>query len=701
MIHRYDFGTPWTTDAVVKPVPAEDAGGLTLFRVERRDGAVSLTKALSGDEMIFGLGEMMRGINKRGYVYRAWNSDDFNHVEGKSSLYASHNFLIFWAEDGCTGVYVDDPGEVVFDLGFTDGDTAVITSLNGDFALYVIEGEDAPDIVRQFRRLTGESYLPPRWALGYIQSRWGYASEEELKTVLAAFRANGLPIDGLSMDIDYMDGYRDFSWNRAAFPDLKRLSREMAAEGVHLVPIIDAGIRVDPGDPVYDSGKAADVFCRKADGEDFVGAVWPGHAVFPDFLRADVRAWWAEQHRPLLEAGFTAYWDDMNEPAIFYSDEGMADAYAKLDALRGRNLDVDENWELQGAVNGLANSRADYARFFHTLDGKTVRHDRVHNLYGAHMTMASAEALRRFEPGKRHLLFSRSSFIGAHRAGGVWTGDNSSWWSHILLNLRMLPSLNMCGFLFSGADLGGFSGDTTEDLLLRWLQLGVFTPLMRNHSALHTREQEPYRFPKRVRQMADTIGVRYALIPYLYSELVKAAKTDGMLFRPLAFEYPADALACRVEDQLMWGGDCMIAPVYEQNARGRHVYLPEDMLLVRFRSREDFDLVPMRAGHHWVELALGEFPLFIRRGHAIPLARKAARNTAELDDRDLLLLGWLDGGTEIGLYTDDGETAAIDMAAGTRALHVSLRDGEARCEDADASRVLTGTQEGSLCPWTD
>ena len=700
MIHRYDFGTPWTTDAVVRPVNPEDAGSLTALDLRREDGKVILTKALEEDEMIFGLGETVRGIDKRGHLYIAWNTDDFHHVEGKNSLYASHNFLIFRTAEHSLGVYVDDPGEVVFDLGYTDASRAVITSLNGDFSLYVIEGPDPKDIARQLRGLTGESYLPPYWGLGYIQSRWGYASEEELKTVLAAFRANGLPIDGLSMDIDYMDGYRDFSWNREAFPDLKRLCGEMAAEGVHLVPIIDAGIRVDPGDPVYDSGKAADVYCKKADGEDFVGAVWPGHAVFPDFLREDVRTWWAEQHRTLMEAGFTAYWNDMNEPSIFYSDEGMAEAYALLDSMRGRNLGVDENWEMQNAVTGLANSRADYERFYHRLDGKTVRHDKVHNIYGAHMTMASAEALRRFEPGKRHLLFSRSSFIGAHRAGGVWMGDNASWWSHLLLNLKMLPSLNMCGFLFCGADLGGFSGNTTEDLLLRWLQLGAFTPLMRNHTAHHTRDQEPYRFP-RVGQMADVLGVRYALIPYLYSQLVKAAKTDGMLFRPLAFDYPADGVACRVEDQLMWGEDGMIAPVYEQNARGRHVYLPEDMLLVRFRSREDFDLVPMRAGHHWVELKLHEFPLFIRRGHVIPLARKAARNTGEIDDTDLFLLGWLDEDTETGLYTDDGDTVEIDLAAGTRALRVCLRDGRAVCGGADASRVLVGEQEGSACPWTD
>ena len=355
----------------------------------------------------------------------------------------------------------------------------------------------------------------------------------------------------------------------------------------------------------------------------------------------------------MLEAGVDGFWNDMNEPALFYSPEGIESAYAVADGLRGKNLGIDENWQLQGAFSSLANSRKDYASFYHDMDGKRVRHDRVHNLYGFGMTRASMEGMHAFDPDRRFLLFSRSSYIGAHRYGGVWQGDNRSWWAHLKLNLQMLPSLNMCGFLYTGADLGGFGDHVTEDLLLRWLELGIFTPLMRNHSALHTREQEIYRF-KNQDDMKHILSVRYALIPYLYSEFMKAALHDGLYFRPLAFDYPTDAIACQTEDQIMLGNECMIAPVCEQNATGRVVYLPEDMLLVRLRAWNDMDTVPLARGHHWISADLHEALLFIRRGCAVPFASGNAQSTADLPSCPLHLVGWDVPGDGYALYEDDG-----------------------------------------------
>jgi alpha-glucosidase len=256
----------------------------------------------------------------------------------------------------------------------------------------------------------------------------------------------------------------------------------------------------------------------------------------------------------------------------------------------------------------------------------------------------------------------------------------------------MLPSLNMCGFLYTGADLGGFNGDTTEDLLLRWLQLGVFTPLMRNHSCQGTREQEIYRFSLQ-EKMRDIVTVRYALIPYLYSEFMKAALTDGCMFRPLAFDYPADETACRVEDQVMLGGECMIAPVYEQNARGRNVYLPEDMLLVRFRSAEDYCLIPMEKGRHWIDLDLNELPLFIRKGCVIPMSRGGGWVEA-VDFTDLTLLGWLEGETSYAFYNDDGMDAAPVLEKGLQTIRCKAEGGKAIAAGEglrlDASKVIVG-----------
>ena len=674
MITRYDFGHPIDTGAVVRRLPVEQ-GDPPRLTVTRSGDAVSFACELGDDDFIFGLGEAVRGINKRGHLYRAWNSDDFSHTENKHSLYGSHNLLLFSGASGVFGAYFDDPGEVTFDLGFTEMNRAVITSSNGSLSLYLLEGGSLTELCREFRQLTGRSYAPPKWGLGYIQSRWGYASARELLAIVREHRERHIPLDGMSMDIDYMDDFKDFTWNRQNFPDLPALAAQLREDHVRLVPIIDAGVKQQEGYDVCDEGVEKGYFVKKADGSLFVGAVWPGRSYFPDFLRADVRRWFGAQYRKLLDAGVEGFWNDMNEPALFYSPETLDAAYAKAEALRGKNIGIHESFALQGAFGGMANNPEDYRRFYHEVDGQPVRHDRVHNLYGAMMTRAAAEGFAEYRPEKRFLLFSRSSFIGAHRYGGIWQGDNTSWWSHLLLNLRMMPSLNMCGFLYCGADLGGFNSDTSGDLLLRWLQLGVFTPLMRNHSALGTRDQEAYRF-ELWPAMRRVLTVRYALLPYLYSTLMKAVLTDGMMFRPLAFDYPDDETACRTEDQVLLGEEAMIAPVYEQNARGRHVYLPEDMLMVRFRSAADCDRVPLTRGHHWVELALDEFPLFIRRGHVVPLAKEAEWVEA-VDGTDLTLLGWMDGDVTTTLYDDDGETTSPDLTAGLTDIAVTLRDGRA------------------------
>jgi len=672
MIRRFDFGSPINTGAVVRALQAEK-GPVPHFVTGEKEGKVTFTISLNKDDMIFGLGEAVRGINKRGHLYRAWNSDDFSHTENKASIYASHNLLLFFGPQKLFGVYFDDPGAVEFDLGYTRGDTAAMTSENGDLSVYIIEGESLTAICREFRGLIGLSYLPPKWAFGYIQSRWGYESDPELRQVVKEHRDRHIPLDGVCMDIDYMDDYKDFTWDEKKFPDLKKFNQDMRDEHIRLIPIIDAGVKQLKGYDTCDEGLEKGYFVKKADGKPFVGAVWPGRSYFPDFLREDVRVWFGDQYGRLMDQGVEGFWNDMNEPALFYSEESIAEAFAVADQLRNENLDINSAFALKDAFNGTANAMADYRRFYHEVDGKTIRHDKVHNLYGAFMTRAADEGFRRYDSSKRFLMFSRASFIGAHRYGGVWQGDNNSWWAHIKLNLQMLPSLNMCGFLYTGADLGGFGCNTTEDLLLRWLQLGVFTPLMRNHSAKGTREQEAYRFAN-WEDMRDILTVRYALVPYLYSEFMKAALTDGMYFRPLAFDYPTDDTACRVEDQVMLGEDCMIAPVYEQNARGRHVYLPEDMLMVRFRSAQDYDLTPMEAGHYWIEMALDEMPLFIRRGHVIPLA-KPAEYVEGIDHTDLKLLGWLDEGVTITLYNDDGYTTAPNLEKGSAAITVTV-EGE-------------------------
>lgn len=293
----------------------------------------------------------------------------------------------------------------------------------------------------------------------------------------------------------------------------------------------------------------------------------------------------------------------------------------------------------------LSNNPEDYKRFYHNVGGKMVRHDKVHNLFGYNMTRAAGEAFEKLSPDKKILMFSRSSYIGMHRYGGIWTGDNCSWWSHILLNLKMMPSLNMCGFLYTGADLGGFSGNTTRDMLLRWLALGVFTPLMRNHSATGTRRQEFYQFEK-PEDFSHIIGVRYRLIPYIYSEFMKAAVNDDMYFKPLAFVYPDDKMARTVEDQLIIGNEIMIAPAYTQNAEGRYVYLPEEMKFIKFMPDGSIYEEILGKGHHYIEIALNEVPLFIRKDKCIPVA-DFAETVEDVDYDSIQMVGYENGEYEL------------------------------------------------------
>lgn len=645
MIQKYVYGHPFPTDAVVKEIETAKEP-LPFFETDNQG---SFTYTLAEDDIVYGLGEQIRGINKRGWQYVSWNYDNPNHHEDTRSLYGSHNFIIVCGKV-TFGAFFDYPGKMEFDIGYTRRDTMQIKAAKNDLTVYIITGENEKDIVKQFRGIIGRSYIPPLWAFGYGQSRWGYKNEADIREVAAKYKAAGIPLDSIYLDIDYMERYKDFTVDEERFPDLKGLAADMQAEGIHLVPIIDAGVKIEDGYSVYEEGVEKNYFCKNAEGGDFVGAVWPGRVHFPDFLQPEARDWFGKKYAVLTEQGIDGFWNDMNEPAIFYTEDRLADTCAEIEKLTAGNMGIDEYFAFTGMVAGLNGNIGDYDKFYHNVNGQMVKHSEVHNLYGMNMTRSANEALREICPDKRTLFFSRSSYVGAHRYGGIWQGDNKSWWSHILQSMQQLPALNMAGFLFTGSDTGGFGCDTTEDLMLRWLQYSLFTPLFRNHSADGTREQELYRFSN-ADAAGNMIRIRYSLVPYLYSEFLKAALQDEMMFRPLAFDFADDADAKQVNDQLLLGNELMIAPIYKQNAKGRYVYLPEEMMLVRMRSDEDYETEILPKGHHYVPAELNELVFFIRNQKAIPFA-KAAKNTAETDWNTVRLLGY--SGCSYEMYADNG-----------------------------------------------
>lgn len=634
MIKKFTFGTPICTEAVVGKFETSDKNEFP-FKSREEDGKFILEFDMTDSDIVYGLGEAPRGINKRGWVYESFCSDDPFHTETKSSLYAAHNFLMLSGSDNF-GLFIDFPARIRWDIGYTSRNKTVITIDGTDFDFYYIKGNKPIEIVKEFRNAIGKSYIPPFWAFGYQQSRWSYPDSKTVDSVIDGYDKAGIPLDCVYLDIDYMDSYKDFTVDDKKFPDFADYVSKKREQGIHLIPIIDAGVKKEDGYSVYEEGRDNGYFCKNEDGTDFEGGVWPGIVGFPDFLRKDVREWFGSKYKVLTDAGIDGFWNDMNEPAIFYSVKGLEKALDKAVSLKGENLDLSKFFNLKDTFLGLSNSPEDYSSIYHTIDGKQVCHDRVHNIYGSNMTKAAGEYFAKEFGEEKILMFSRASYIGAHRSSGIWFGDNHSWWSHILLNLKMLPSANMCGFLYCGADLGGFNENATRDLVLRFLALGVFTPLMRNHAALGTRDQECYNF-ENSEDFKDIIEVRYRLIPYLYSTFRKASEENDMIFRPLSFDYPDDKIARECETQLMLGDECMICPVYEQNVGGRYVYLPEDMTFVKLSGTKVVS-EKMTKGTHYIEVALNEVPLFIKNGKKIPLCKPAMR-TSQLDTENVEYIG--------------------------------------------------------------
>lgn len=652
----FRFGEPVTT-GIIQGEKTETAGDLPID-IREEGGRSLFTLKLTENDRVYGLGPNLGGINKRGRVYESYCTDDPLHHEDKTTLYGAHNFFVLEDDDMATGFFIDFPGRVRYDVGFTDMKAFQVEISGTDFDLYLLEGSSIKEIVASFHKITGKPYMPPKWGLGYFQSRWGYQTEDDVKEVYETFKENEIPLDGIYLDLDYMEDFKDFSLSAERFPHFKEMAMAMKEEGVHLIPIIDAGVKIEEGYSVYEEGIQGDHFVKTAEGKPYVAAVWPGKVHFPDFLKEETQIWFGDQYKMLTDAGIEGVWNDMNEPAIFYDETSLEEGVEAAILAKGGNLNVNAFFALRDKFMNIGNKPEYYRRFFHELDGKKFTNEEVHNLYGYLMTKSASLGLRKHLE-KRHVLISRASSIGMHRYGGLWTGDNSSWWSHLSLNLRMLPALNMSGFYYVGADTGGFGGHVSGELLTRWLQLSVFTPLLRNHSAIGTRVQEPYAFSETLtRANKKQIERRYMLIPYLYSEMLKAYESGGMMFTPLAFEYFGEE-AQQAEDQMLLGNELMLAPVVQQNAKGRYVYLPEDMVLVNFK-KYDSDLSLLKDGVHYLSYSLEEMKFFLRRNSLLPYTRPT-QTVKEQDLSTLEILGFVESEATYVLHDDDGESYGYEQ----------------------------------------
>jgi alpha-glucosidase len=589
--------------------------------------ALFLDKSMLPQEGYFGFGQRTGKLDRRHRRLTNWTVDRSSpgHSRGNDNLYQAHPTFIAVRPGLAWGLFLHSTWYSAFDVGAETEGVLTIFTLGGELDYYLFAGPTPAAVVEQLTRLTGRPALPPLWALGYHQSRWSYASGQEVEDIVRGFRERGIPLDAIHIDIDYMRGFRVFTWDPERFPDPAALIARLHAQGVRAVTIVDPGVKRELGSgyAVAEEGMARDCFIRQVDGEPFTGYVWPGESLFPDFCRAAVRRWWGDRHAGLLDCGVDGIWCDMNEPAIVdrpFRTPGMRDKPVPLASPQGEA-------------------------------GERTPHAEVHNLYGLLMARASHEGLARLRPQRRPWVLTRSAYTGVQRYAATWMGDNSSWWEHLEMSLPQLASMGLCGSPYVGVDIGGFYHNAFGELFARWMVLGTFYPFMRCHTREGSRAQEPWSFGPDVESVAKAaIELRYRLLPYLYTLAHLAERTGAPLLRPLLYEFPDREEFYHLEDQVMLGPQLMIAPVTGPGVRWRLVELPEG-------TWYDFLTgAPVEAGPRLQPTPPGPAPLFVRAGSILTLGNRRKSTVEPLTELTVAVYPGRAG--EWTLIEDDGESLA-------------------------------------------
>lgn len=578
--------------ATGKPGPRQPLGGIGTNGCQ-----TALHWDLGGATAALGFGERAGRLNKLGQGFdhhtvdvvavhaHSWQRDDFD-----PGYVAIPLAILKLAGGAYVGLFFDNPERAVLDVGRRLAGVLMHQATDADTDLYLLAGPTLRDVTRHFAELTGRAELPPLWAIGHHQCRWGYRTEADFRALAARFAEYDIPTGAFWYDIDYMDGYRVFTWDRRNFPEPRRLNEDLKTQGIYTVAIVDPGVKHDPGYPVYDSGTAANAFCRAASGRPYVGSVWPGDTLFPDYTQAHARDWWAGLlARWLDESAVDGAWLDMNDPAT-------------------------------------GDTSPDEMRF----DGGRVPHARFHNQYGHFMARASRAAFEKLDPRRRPFLLTRSGATGTQRHAAIWNGDNASNWQHLRMSIPCTLNLGLSGVAFNGPDVGGFMGNTTAELLTRWYQAGFLFPFFRNHSCEGTKNQEPWEFGPLVRgRIADVIRTRYRLLPYVYQLFWEHFLHGDPLLRPLCYEFDDPGLE-HVDDQFLLGPHLLAAPMLRS--------LDEEHALLVDGRPVQFRAVTLPGGGStgtwWFDLRRGEWlaggqtlhypvgldesPLFVRDGAIIP-----------------------------------------------------------------------------------
>ena len=690
---HFGFRTPalavevdkWTLEITVRDLAGnilqKDAHPLSF------DGdSFRVSKVMPLDEHYFGLGDKTGPLDRRNEAFTLWNTDAYRFQESTDPIYKSIPYFVAFRSGRAVGVLLDNTWRTNFDFGKSTAEEYSFGSVAGPIDYYLIYGPAPKQVVEGYAWLTGTPPLPPLWSFGFQQSRYSYMSQARVLEVANRLRADRIPVDAIYLDIDYQEKNRPFTVDHAAFPDLPGLVAQLKAQNFHVITITDVHIANLPGQNYspFDTGMAGDHFVKAHDGSVYSGKVWPGPSVFPDFTRQQTRAWWGTLYRDLHHNGVEGFWNDMNEPSVFDSP----------------TFTMPENAVHRIDEPGFATRNATHAE--------------IHDVYGMENSRATYDGLRTLDPGSRPFVLTRATYAGGQRYAATWTGDNSSTWNHLRMTTPMLENLGLSGFAFSGADVGGYSGSPSAELLTKWIEMATFQPIDRDHSEKGTNDQEPWAGgPEQEQIRRHFIETRYQLMPYLYTLAEEASRTGLPILRPLFLEYPDAApdkhpldLDAAASGEFLFGANLLIAPPpYPDEAGDYAVELPSPdwydfwtgERIVQPAPQADVaasgTAAPDRKAQFFtnVSASVSQLPVFVRAGSILPIA-PIVQSTNETPQGPLTLRIYAGDQCEGRLYQDDGRTYAYQQGAFLR-MKFSCR------VTPEGLQLEIGAHEGSFPAW--
>ncbi|NJD22952.1 MAG: glycoside hydrolase family 31 protein [Melioribacter sp.] len=585
------------------------------FGVSFDNDEVRCHKKLFTDERFFGLGEKANeSLIKNGEQYTMWNTDYYGYTGRQEPIYVSIPFFMGLRDYKAYGIFFDNTYKSYFNMGASNNRFYWFGADNGEMDYYFIYGPEFKRVISDYTKLTGRMELPPMWALGYQQSRWSYYPESTVRSIAKNFRSKNIPCDVIYLDIHYMDGYRVFTWDKTRFPNPPQMLSDLKKDGFKIIPIIDPGVKADPNYFAAQEGLQNDLFVKYPDGIPYQGEVWPSWAYFPDFTKKETRDWWGEKLSVFLNQGVEGFWNDMNEPAVWGG---------------GNVPDIVQYYD-----NGLMSN-----------------HKKIKNVYALEMARATRNGLKKFSE-QRHFILSRAGFAGIQRYSANWTGDNVSSDEHLRLACVMPQNVGLSGQPFIGSDVGGFmGGEPTNEMYIRWMQLGAFTPFFRGHSAIDTKSREPFAFNETVEEFSrQAIQLRYRLIPFWYNEFYNSARTGLPIMRSMFVNYQNDenCYSRNAQYQFMIGENLLVAPVVNSTESTKRLYLPEGKWYDWINNK-------IVNGGEWkiFEVPLNKIALYIKEGGMIPM-QEVQNYIGEKKIEQLELVICPSQKSEYTLYEDDG-----------------------------------------------